>query len=251
MELQDNIGQHVKIVLSGNGFALSFRAVADEDNTRQFFRECEKGKISIDENLLKDDRNCVVLTFSEDDEISIEVEADGKRIFKGVDEAVNCIDRGRIQKYDGWDDDERVAYESYANAEYIPADSPYEKIIKNEEEGYGPQMYGFVDETFDVNDTLLVHCAEAKITTVFEFDLANGEQFDLSKLSLFREYDSEPSPLGEGCRFVDIIRYDNKIVFGKAEVKLKVRQGYYMVPLDHWFGCEYLCGNKRLLNYII
>lgn len=251
MELQDNIGQHVKVVLSGNGFALSFRAVADEDNTRLFFREREKGKISIDENLLKDERNCVALSFGDEDEVNIQVEADGKRIFKGVDEAVNCIDRGRIQKYDGWDDDERTAYESYANAEYIPADSPYEKIIKNEEEGYGPQMYGLVFETFDDSDSLLVHCAEAKITTVFEFDLANGEQFELSKLSLFREYDSEPSPLGEGCRFVDIIRYDNKIVFGKAEVKLKARQGYYMVPLDDWFGCEYLCGNKRLLNYIL
>ena len=112
-------------------------------------------------------------------------------------------------------------------------------------------MYGFVQETFDVSDTLLVHCAEAKITTVFEFDLANGEQFDLSKLSLFREYISEPSPLGEGCRFVDIIRYDNKIVFGKAEVKLKTRQGYYMFPLDDWFDCEYLCGNKGLLNFIL
>lgn len=39
MESRDYIGQHVKIVLSGNGFALSFRAVADEDNTRQFFKE--------------------------------------------------------------------------------------------------------------------------------------------------------------------------------------------------------------------
>lgn len=39
MGSKDNNGHHVKVVLSGNGFALSFRAVADEDSTRQFFKE--------------------------------------------------------------------------------------------------------------------------------------------------------------------------------------------------------------------
>lgn len=269
MEKKDAEVQHVKVELSGNGFALSFRAVADANQTREFFKEQitppknfgsyealkkfkerEKGIISLDDNLLKDGRNCMAFTFNDEDPVKINIETGGHATFKGTNEDVSTIERGRIQKYDGWDDEEKEAFESYANAEYIPADTPFEKIIKNEEEGYGVDMYGIVIDSFNVDDILLVNCADAKITATFEFDLAEGETFDISKLSLFREYDSEPSPLGEGCRFVDIIKYDNKIVFGEVNFKSKSRQGYYMFPYDSWFDCEYLCGNKKLLNFI-